>query len=260
TIPNQQMVEMNDAALNKQSFSAIAATFLANQLHVGHAERSVQQTFWQALFGGDFWVLTWQHLKLVFISLLLGILIGVPMGIWASRSAAAAPAILSLAGLLQTIPSLALFAFLIPIVHAIGAVPAIIALFLYSLLPIVRNTYTGLTDISPSLRESAVALGLPSGARLRLIELPLAARSIFAGIKTSAVINVGTATIAAYIGAGGYGERISAGLATLDNTTLLAGAIPAAALALIIQGLFDLLDRVVVPAGLRKSAAQRTEA
>ena len=107
--------------------------------------------------------------------------------------------------------------FLIPVVHQIGFVPAIIALFLYSLLPIVRNTYTGLTDISPALRESAAALGLPAGARLRLIELPLAARAILAGIKTSAVINVGTATIAAFIGAGGYGNRISEGLGTFDN-------------------------------------------
>jgi osmoprotectant transport system permease protein len=261
TIPNQQMVEMNDAALNKQSFPSIAANFLADKLHVGQAEKAGEETFWQALVGSgsnNFWTLTGEHLYLVFISLLLGVLIGVPLGIWSARSRSAAPIILSLAGLLQTIPSLALFAFLIPIVHTIGAVPAIIALFLYSLLPIVRNTYTGLTDISPALRESAVALGLPSFARLTLIELPLAARSIFAGIKTSAVINVGTATIAAFIGAGGYGERISAGLATNDNVTLLAGAIPAAALALIIQGLFDLLDRLVVPAGLRKAAAQRT--
>lgn len=258
TISDQKMIQMNaDALLNNESFSVIAANFLAEDLHVGRSRAATGQSFWQALFGGDFWLLTRQHLFLVFASLLLGIVIGVPLGIWAARSPSAAPPILALTGLLQTIPSLALFAFLIPIVHAIGAVPAIIALFLYSLLPIVRNTYTGLTDIAPSLRESAVALGLPAGARLRLVELPLAARSIFGGIKTSAVINVGTATIAAYIGAGGYGERISAGLATLDNTTLLAGAIPAAALALIIQGLFDLLDRALVSAGLRRAAAQR---
>ncbi len=123
--------------------------------------------------------------------------------------------------MIQTVPSLALFAFLIPVLGMIGTWPALVALFLYSLLPIVRNTYSGLADIATPLRESARALGLPSGARLRLVELPLAARSILGGIKTSAVINVGTATIAAFIGAGGYGERITTGLALNDNAMLL---------------------------------------
>lgn len=257
-ISNQQMIELNaDALVKKQAFPVIAANFLAQDLHVGAGGTARGESFWQALFGGDFWLLTYQHLMLVFVSLFFGVFIGVPLGIWAARSKRAAPAILSCSGLLQTIPSLALFAFLIPIVHETGALPAIIALFLYSLLPIVRNTYTGLTDIAPSLRESGLALGLPAGARLRLIDLPLASRAIFAGIKTSAVINVGTATIAAFVGAGGYGERISAGLAVQDTTLLLAGAIPAAALALIIQGAFDLLDRLVVPAGLRRAAAMQ---
>jgi len=130
--------------------------------------------------------------------------------------------------------------------------PAIVALFLYALLPIVRNTHSGLTDIASPLRESAQALGLPAPARLRLIELPLAARSILAGVKTSAVINVGTATIAAFIGAGGYGERIVAGLAVNDNAMLLAGAVPAAALALLIQWAFDVLERRVIPEGLQE--------
>jgi osmoprotectant transport system permease protein len=115
----------------------------------------------------------------------------------------------------------------------------------------VRNTHSGLSDISPRLRESARALGLPGAARLRLIELPLAARSILAGVKTSAVISVGTATIAAFIGAGGYGERIVTGLALNDNAVLLAGAVPAAGLALLVQMLFDALDRWLIPAGLR---------
>jgi len=124
-------------------------------------------------------------------------------------------------------------------------------LFLYALLPIVRSTYTGLASVSPALKQSAVALGLPPLTRLTLIELPLAARSILAGIKTSAVINVGTATIAAFIGAGGYGERIVAGLAVNDHALLLAGAVPAAAMALMIQGLFDLSDRYLISEGLR---------
>jgi osmoprotectant transport system permease protein len=133
----------------------------------------------------------------------------------------------------------------------IGTAPALVALFLYSLLPIVRNTYSGLLDITPSLREAGRGLGLPVAARLRLIELPLAARSILAGIKTSAVVSVGTATIAAFIGAGGYGERIASGLALNDNAMLLAGAVPAAGLALLVETLFPLLDRWFVSAGLR---------
>jgi osmoprotectant transport system permease protein len=175
---------------------------------------------------------------------------GRALGVWARQRHAAQP-ILATVGVIQTIPSLALLAFLIPLLGMIGTIPALVALFLYSLLPIVRNTHSGLTDIPPHLRESARALGLPSGARLRLIELPLAARSILSGIKTSAVINVGTATIAAFIGAGGYGERIVTGLALNDNDWLLAGAIPAAVLALLVQGLFELADRRLIPAGLR---------
>jgi len=128
---------------------------------------------------------------------------------------------------------------------------AIAALFLYGLLPIVRNTATGLQDIAPSIRESATALGLTSGARLQRIYLPIASRTILAGIKTSAVINVGTATLAALIGAGGLGEPIISGLNLNDHVTILEGAIPAALLALLVQFFFDLLDRVLIPKGLR---------
>jgi osmoprotectant transport system permease protein len=190
---------------------------------------------------------------LVVVSLAVAVAVGVPLGIWAARSPGAAQPILGAVGLIQTVPSLALLAFLIPLLGTIGTLPALVALFLYSLLPIVRNTHSGLNDIAPHLRESARALGLPAGARLRLIELPLASRSILAGVKTSAVISVGTATIAAFIGAGGYGERIVTGLALNDNAMLLAGAIPAAVLALLVQGVFELADRFLVPAGLRAS-------
>ena len=155
--------------------------------------------------------------------------------------------------MLQTIPALALLAFLIAAFDRIGTVPAIAALFLYGLLPIVRNTQSGLADIAPALREAAHALGLPPPARAAPDRAaPRVAVRILAGIKTSAVINVGTATIAAFIGAGGYGERIVAGLAVNDHAMLLAGAIPAAALALILQWMFDGLDRWLVPAGLRE--------
>jgi osmoprotectant transport system permease protein len=151
--------------------------------------------------------------------------------------------ILGAVGVIQTIPSLALFAFLIALVGTIGVGPALIALFLYALLPIVRNTCTGLVQSGRGPTQAGMALGLPAIQILLKIELPLALPSILAGIKTSAVINVGTATIAAFIGAGGYGERIASGLALNDNVTLLAGAVPAAALALLVQGAFELGER-----------------
>ena len=137
----------------------------------------------------------------------------------------------------------------------IGGPPAVVALFLYSLLPIIRNTYAGLKDIAPAILESAQALGLPSGARLRIVELPLATRSILAGIKTSAVINVGTATLGALIGAGGYGQPILTGIRLDDVGLILEGAVPAAGLALLAQVGFDLLERLVVPKGLRLKPA-----
>ena len=152
-------------------------------------------------------------------------------------------------GVIQTIPSLALLVFMIPLL-GIGSWPAIVALFLYSLLPIVRNTYSGLENIPIQIKESAEVLGMNSFAKLKLIELPLASRSILAGIKTSAVINVGTATLGALIGAGGYGQPILTGI-RLDNINLiLEGAIPAAVLALLVQWFFDLLEKLIVPRGL----------
>jgi osmoprotectant transport system permease protein len=131
-----------------------------------------------------------------------------------------------------------------------------VALFLYSLLPIIRNTYTGLIDVPLPLRESAAALGLSSYARLRLIDLPLAMRSILAGIKTSAIINVGTATLGGVIGAGGYGQRIMTGIYLNDNRIIAEGAVPAAILALLVQGFFEQVERAVVPKGLRLKSPQ----
>jgi len=242
------MIAMNAAAeLEGRTFADIAAAFLGSAQAGNAASRS-----WVALlFGPDFWRLTGQHLMLVFVSLAGAALAGVPLGVWAARRRAAAQPILASVSVIQTVPALALLAFLIPLLGRIGTVPALVALFLYALLPIVRNTYSALTDIAPALRESAHALGLPSGARLRLVELPLASRAILAGVKTSAVISVGTATIAAFIGAGGYGERIVTGLALNDDALLLAGAVPAAALALLVQGSFDAMDRWLIPSGLR---------
>ncbi|MBT3606579.1 MAG: ABC transporter permease, partial [Candidatus Latescibacteria bacterium] len=148
------------------------------------------------------------------------------------------------------IPSLALLVFMIPLL-GIGGPPAIVALFLYSLLPIVRNTYAGLHDIPVTIRESAAALGLSEGAQLRLVTLPMASRSILAGIKISAVINVGTATLGALIGAGGYGQPILTGIRLDDMGLILQGAVPAALLALIVQGLFELFERLFVSRGLQ---------
>ncbi len=194
---------------------------------------------------------TLRHLQLVGISLAAAALVGIPLGIAAARSRLLSALILSTAGLLQTIPSLALLAFLIALLGRIGVGPALVALFLYSLLPIVRNTYVGLTTIPPNLAEAAEALGLAPATRLLRIELPMASPAIMAGLKTSAVINVGTATLAAFIGAGGLGEPILRGLQTLNDQLILQGAVPAALLALAVQGAFDLLDRMVVPRGLR---------
>ena len=195
---------------------------------------------------------TLRHLQLAGFSLLLSIIVGIPLGIVASRGGAVGHVILGFAGVVQTIPSLALLALLVPLpFFGISLRTAIAALFLYGLLPIVRNTATGLQDIPRSLRESAVALGLSPIARLWEVYLPMASRSILSGIKTSAVINIGTATLAALIGAGGLGEPIISGLNLNDHLTILEGAIPAAVLALLVQGFFDLLDRIVIPKGLR---------
>ncbi len=196
-----------------------------------------------------------EHVKLVAISLGLAMLLAIPLGVLAARLRRLGQLVIGLAGILQTVPSLAMFVFMIPLL-GIGTWPAIAALFLYSLLPIVRNTHAGLVGIAPELRESAAALGLPAGTRLRRIELPLAMRSILAGIKTAAVINVGTATLAALIGAGGYGQPILTGIRLDDVGLILEGAVPAAVLALLVQGMFEGIERWLTPRGLRLEARQ----
>jgi osmoprotectant transport system permease protein len=196
------------------------------------------------------WKRTREHLALVGISLGLALLVALPLGVLAARRPRLGQVVLILTGLLQTLPSLAVFVFMIPLL-GIGARPAIAALLLYSLLPIVRNTHAGLTGIARELRETAAAIGLPSSTRLWRIELPLALRTILAGIKTAAVINVGTATLGALIGAGGYGQPILAGIRLDDVDLILEGAIPAALLALVVQGLFELIERWLTPRGLR---------
>ncbi len=244
SISEALMVEMNsEVKLGRISEHRVAADFLKKSLEIETTNREEDKIF-------RFVRHSKEHLFLVLVSLACAMLVSVPLGILAAKRPKLGQAVLGVVGIIQTIPSLALLVFMIPLL-GIGAPPAIVALFLYSLLPIVRNTYTGLKDIPTPTLESAQALGLPPRASLRLVELPIASRSILAGIKTSAVINVGTATLGALIGAGGYGQPILTGI-RLDNMGLiLEGAIPAATLALVVQTLFDLAERVVVPKGLR---------
>jgi osmoprotectant transport system permease protein len=260
TIDEAKMVRLNAEAERTKNYTRAAGLYFesattSTRLRQGYgAASNATSNTWTA--GENFshklarWTL--RHLELAGFSLLLSVLVGIPLGIWASRGGATGHVILGFAGVVQTIPSLALLALLVPLpFFGISVRTAIAALFLYGLLPIVRNTATGLQDIPRALRESAVALGLSSTARLWQIHLPMASRSILGGIKTSAVINIGTATLAALIGAGGLGEPILSGLNLNDHATILQGAIPAAVLALLVQSLFDLLDRVLIPKGLR---------
>ena len=197
---------------------------------------------------------TRDHLFLVGLSLAAAILVALPLGISSYKWPNLGHVILGVVGIIQTLPSMAVLVFMIPLL-GIGAWPAITALFLYSLLPIVRGTVTGLKEIPGNLKESAIVLGLPPQACLWRVELPMASRSILAGIKTAAVINVGTATIGALIGAGGYGEPILAGLRLNNVPLILQGAVPAALLALLVQAGFDALEPFLVPRGLRIATA-----
>jgi len=186
---------------------------------------------------------TLQHIGLTFISLLIAVLIGLPLGIFITRRKKFAGLVLGIAGILQTIPSIALLGFMIPLL-GIGAKPAIVALFLYALLPIIRNTYTGINEVNPSVTDAATGMGMSRKQLLYKIQLPLAMPVILAGIRTATVINVGVATLAAYIAAGGLGEFIFGGIALNNTNMILAGAIPAALLAILFDGLLSLLQRV----------------
>lgn len=247
------MSEMNaQVKLHGNDEAKVAANFLEENLKLD-IEVQVQNA-WQR-----FWRHTGEHLVLVGISLSAAILLAIPLGILSARRPRVGQIVLGIAGIIQTIPSLALFVFMIPLL-GIGGPPAVVALFLHSLLPIIRNTYAGLKDISPTIVESAQALGLSPHSRLRIVELPLATRTILAGIKTSAVINVGTATLGALIGAGGYGQPILTGIRLDDIGLILQGAVPAAALALLVQGLFELIERGLLPKGLRIQAYESKSA
>jgi len=191
-----------------------------------------------------------RHLWLVFIALLAAALVAIPLGLGLERARRAETSALGALGVLQTIPSIALLAFMVPLL-GVGVAPAVIALWLYALYPIARATYTGVRDADPAAVEAAEALGMTGMQRLLRVRLPLAAPVIMAGIRTAAVITVGAATLAAFIGAGGLGEPIVTGLALADTRMILSGALPAAALALVVDGVLALVERRVAPAHLR---------
>jgi len=245
TLDEARMVHLNKIAELTKDYSSAADSYFKQIGQVGNFSRS--ESFEHRLAR---W--TVRHLILVGLSLAAAIVVGIPLGIYASREGFISEIILGLTGLIQTVPSLALLALLVPIPFlGIRPATAIVALFLYGLLPIVRNTATGLRNIPPQIRDAAEVLGLKPRIRLLKIFLPLASPSILAGIKTSAIINIGSATLAALIGAGGLGEPIISGLNLNDKTTILEGAIPAAVMAIAAQGLFSILDRFIIPRGLQ---------
>lgn len=240
-IDEAEMRELN----RKVTVDRISETDAARLALGQGGQAAAPETRWQRIAAR-----TLEHLALVAVSLFAALVVALPLGIFAARRRRLGGLVLSATGVLQTIPSLALFVILIPLL-GIGARPTIAALFLYSLLPIVRNTHAGLTGISPALIDSAEALGLSRWSRLRRIELPLALPTIMAGVRTAAVIAVGLATLGAVIGAGGYGQPILTGIRLNDTALILEGAVPAAAMALIIEALFHVLQSAVTPRGLR---------
>lgn len=203
------------------------------------------QSFWRFVNqqSDKLWSQTWAHIGLTLISLILAILIAVPAGIYIARKRKIAAVVLGFAGILQTIPSIALLGVLIPFL-GIGPKPAIFALFLYALLPIIRNTYTGITEVSAIVVDAARGMGMSSWQILTRVELPLAFPVLMAGIRTATVINVGVATLAAYIAAGGLGEFIFGGIALNNSNMILAGAIPAALLAIAFDFMLSLIQRI----------------
>jgi osmoprotectant transport system permease protein len=247
-ISAQEMARMNERAqLDRLDPGVVAAEFLESALGIPAAP-SRESMIARILRR------TREHLELVVVALLGAIACAVPLGIVSARRPAAGRVILGVVGVVQTVPALALLVFMIPLL-GIGAAPAIAALFLYALLPIVRNVHAGLTGIPPGIRDAALALGMPAGAQLLRIELPLAAPTILAGIRTSAVITVGGAALGALVGAGGYGQPILAGVRLASVPLLLEGAVPAALLALAVERVFGLLERAVVSPGLRAASA-----
>ncbi|MDQ7054124.1 MAG: glycine betaine ABC transporter substrate-binding protein [candidate division KSB1 bacterium] len=245
-LDENQMQRLNARiVVEKQAPTAVASDFLRSE-NLITGDGPAQETFWSLLARR-----TWRHLLLSSIALFMAMTIAIPTGMVTFRFRRFARLLTYLAGLLQTIPSIALLAFMIPL-FGIGVVPAIVALFLYSLLPILRNTLIALFSVDPLLKKVATGMGMSPWQRMRFIELPLASPTILAGIKTAAVINIGTATLAAFIGAGGLGEPIVTGLTLNDTGLILQGAIPAALLAIAVELIFEFTERFLIPAHLRQ--------
>ena len=239
------MQRLNLAVANgEETPASVAAVFLREQ---GLVEGPIQE---QASRTSRILANTATHLKLTGIALIMACVIAIPLALVLSRFDRLARGLLYVTGLIQTIPALALLALLIPLV-GLGTTPAIVALFLYSLLPIVRNTLTGLFSVDPLVKEVATGMGLTGGQQLWHIELPLAMPTLLAGVKTAAIVSIGTATLAAFVGAGGLGEPIITGLNLNDHRLILEGALPAAALAIIVELLFEWVERALIPAHLR---------
>jgi osmoprotectant transport system permease protein len=239
-ISEEAMLDMNaQADIQKIPFSKIAAQFLGSETPAakGWLHEVARRTK--------------EHLWLVGVSLLFSVLVGIPLGVAAVRFHAAGQAILLSSAVIQTVPSLALLCFLIP-VFGVGTKPALAALCLYSLLPVVLNTFTGIRTVNPIHGENARAFGLNGRQVLFRVVLPLASPTLLAGIKTATIVSIGTATLAALVGAGGYGAPIVSGLALNDVPTILTGAIPAALMALVAHGVFEVLGIMLIPAGLRR--------
>ena len=246
TITDSAMQAMNARVV----FEGATAATVAHDFLVAHGVVSATTGSGESTAAGEILAKTITHLELTAIALLIAIMIAVPLGVLLYRFRGAAQPVLYLTGLLQTIPSIALLALMIPLV-GIGPVPAVIALCIYGLLPILRNTTSALLAVDPLLKNVATAIGLTPWQRLRYVEFPLSLPTIFAGVRTAAVINIGTATLAAFIGAGGLGEFIVTGLALNNTTMILKGAIPAAVLALMVEFLFERAERAFTPAHLR---------
>jgi osmoprotectant transport system permease protein len=241
-LDDRHMARLNALAdLDGKTVPQVAAQFLGGERSDADERRAAIR---------ELGALTVDHLVLVAVALVVAIALGVPLGVLAARFRRLGQVELGTIGMLQTVPALALLVFMIPL-FGVGKAPALVALCLYALLPIVRSTYAGLVSVDRQLLEIAGVLGLGTLRRLLRIELPLASVSVMAGIKTAAVMTVGTATLAAFIGGGGYGTLIVRGLAMDDTRTILAGAVPAALMAVALHGAFELLDRLVIPRGLR---------
>ncbi|WP_339200084.1 ABC transporter permease [Peribacillus sp. FSL P2-0133] len=192
----------------------------------------------------------WEHLYISLIAVFLGIIVAVPLGIMLTRMKRSASIIIGIANIMQTLPSLAVLAFFIPFL-GVGKTPAIIALFFYSVLPILRNTYTGIKGVNGNLLESGRGIGMTSWERIRLVEFPLALSVIMAGIRTASVYLIGWATLASFIGGGGFGDYIFIGLNLYQTEYIIAGAVPVIIMAILVDHVFSIIERKVVPKGLK---------